>query len=45
MVLERPTKEGESPVNENSLMLFELVLEYCPVRRLGRKQGGLDSQG
>jgi len=45
MALERPTKEGDSPVNENGLMLFEFLLEYCSVRRLSRKQGGLDSQG
>lgn len=45
MVLERPTREGDSPVLENDLMLSESLLEYCPVRRLGRKQAGLVRQG
>ncbi len=42
-VLERPATEGNSPVNENAFVLFNLIiLEYCPVRSLGRKQGALD---
>ena len=40
-VLERPAKEGDSPVNENQCMLSAAILEYCPVRRLGRNPGGL----
>ena len=44
-VLERPAKAGDSPVCENGFVLFVVNLEYCPVRRLGRKQGGLVSQG
>ena len=43
--LERPAKEGESPVGESHCMLLAVILEYCPARRLGRKQGGLDTQG
>ena len=44
-VLERPAKEGDSPVYENQCTLSAAILEYCPVRRLGRKPGGLCSQG
>ena len=31
MALERPTKEGNSPVIENGFVLFIIILEYCPV--------------
>ena len=40
-VLERPAREGDSPVRENQCMRSAAILEYCPVRRLGRKQAGL----
>jgi len=40
-VLERPAKEGDSPVCENRCMRSVAILEYCPVRRLGRNPGGL----
>ena len=45
MALERPAIAGDSPVSENGFALFVINLEYCPVRRLGRKPGGLDTQG
>jgi hypothetical protein len=44
MVLERPTKEGNSPVNENGFMLLVIILKYFDTRIGRRKSGELNSQ-
>jgi len=45
MFLERAAIEGNSPVNENSFLLFVFIPEYFKERQPWRKQAGLNCQG
>ena len=44
MTLERATKEGNSPVNENDFMLLDILLEYLEKWKSWGKQAGLSAK-
>ena len=44
MSLERATKEGKSPVNENGFMLLDIFLEYLEKWKSWGKQAGLSAK-